>query len=130
MNERFQRLTLAGLLALSLIAVGCSKKEAAEAEPAVDADGKTAAAPVKEKDNAEAGQAISSVGSALQKNDFDAAIGALLQAQQTQGAMSEAQKQQYAQSVRDTTTRLLEASRTDPKAAEAYANFGRLMTGR
>ena len=118
------RLHLPIVAALALGFVGCKKT----ADEVVDESGKSAAPAVPQKGDAEAGQAIASVNAAMQKNDYDAAIAALVQAKQA-GGMSDQQKAQYNQTVLDTTTRLLEAAQHDAKAKEAYENYARLMKG-
>lgn len=126
MNPFLRHSTLA-VCALALVATGC-KKSADETAAAADADGKSSAPAVPQKGDAEAAQAISGVNTALQKNDYDAAIAALVAAKQS-GTMSDAQKDQYRQAMRDASTKLLEASQHDAKAKEAYENLGRLMKG-
>ena len=117
---------VAGLAAvIVLLAPGCKK---AADDAAVDADGKTAAAAVPEKGDPQASQALAGIKPALEKNDYDAAIAALVAAKQS-GPMSDAQSADYRRAVNETTQRLLEAAQTDAKAKEAYENFGRLMKG-
>ncbi len=113
---------------LALIAPGCSKSD--DGAAAVDANGKAAAAVVPGKADPEASQALTTATTALEKNDYDEAISALMAAKQSAGTMSDQQTAQYRQSLLDASTKLLEASRTDPKAMEAYQNLGRLMKGR
>lgn len=110
-----------------VVSTGCSKSGDGEV---VDASGKAAAPAVPEKADPAANQAISTAQTAIEKNDYDAAIAALMVARQADASMSEEQKLAYRQSVRDFSTKLLEQSQNDPKAREAYQNFGRLMKGR
>jgi hypothetical protein len=118
------------LMATALaFAPGCSKS-GEDAGGGVDASGNAAAPAVPEKANPEAAQAAAAVKAAMEKNDYDAAIAALVAAQTSDAAMSEAQKNQHRQAMQDVTTRLLEASQSDPKAMEAYQNLGRLMKRR
>ncbi|KAB2674968.1 MAG: hypothetical protein DVB31_01245 [Verrucomicrobia bacterium] len=112
-------------LALALGAMGC--KKTSDAAAGADESG-AAAATVPQKGDPAASQALATANAALQKNDYDAVIAALIAAKQSEG-MSDQQKNQYRQSVRDTTTKLLEASQTDPKAKEAYENLSRLHKG-
>jgi hypothetical protein len=67
---------------------------------------------------------------ALSKQDYESTVGNLIQAKLSYDQMTEAQKLKYDQQVQDTTIKLMEAAQRDAKAAEAYQNFGRLMTGR
>ncbi len=123
--------TLVLLMASAVIAgsVGCSKSGEGDGA-AVDASGNAAAPAVPEKGSAEAAQAVAAANAAIAKNDYDAAIAALVSAQASEAPMSDAQKNQHRQAVQDVTTRLLEASQNDPKAMEAYQNLGRLMKRR
>lgn len=113
---------------LGLIASGCSKSD--DGAAGVDASGKAEAAAVPGKADPAASQALTTATTALEKNDYDAAIAALMAAKQNAGTMSDQQTAQYRQSLLDASTKLLEASRSDPKAMEAYQNLGRLMKGR
>jgi hypothetical protein len=123
--------TLALLLVSVALAgsVGCSKSGGDDAA-SVDESGNAAAPAVPEKGSAEAAQAVAAANAAMAKNDYDAAIAALITAQASEAPMSDAQKNQHRQAVQDVTTRLLEASQNDPKAMEAYQNLGRLMKRR
>lgn len=113
---------------LAFTGPGCSKSD--DGAAAVDANGKSEAAAVPGKADPATSQALTTATTALEKNDYDAAIAALMAAKQNAGAMSDQQTAQYRQSLLDASTKLLEASRTDPKAMEAYQNLGRLMKGR
>ena len=113
-------LLLVGVVALS--ATGC-RKTADGPDAAGEAVVSTGTA-----DPAVA-QALDKANAALRKNEYDEAVAALMAAKQS-GAMSDQQKTQYRQSMLDTTTRLLEASQTDPKARQAYDALGRLSKGR
>ena len=113
---------------LGLTAPGCSKSD--DGAAGVDASGKAEAAAVPGKADPAASQALTTATTALEKNDYDAAIAALMAAKQNAGTMSDQQTAQYRQSLLDASTKLLEASRSDPKAMEAYQNLGRLMKGR
>lgn len=126
--KNLTRYAFAALLTSAfLVSTGCSKSGDGEV---VDANGKAAAPAVPEKADPAANQAISTAQAAIEKNDYDAAIAALMAARQADASMSEEQKLAYRQSVRDFSTKLLEQSQNDPKAREAYQNFGRLMKGR
>ena len=128
MNDRFKPALITLIAFLTLAAPGCSKSD--KDDVAVDANGKSAPAAVPGKGDAAASQAISIANKAIEQSDYDAAIAALMAAKQSNEGMSDQQKDAYRQSLRDASTRLLEASRTDPKAMEAYQNLGRLMKGR
>jgi|GEM_PF-511164 len=118
------------LVAAALVgSVGCSKSGEGDAG-AADESGNAAAPAVPEKGSAEAAQAVAAANAAMAKNDYDAAIAALVTAQASEAPMSDAQKNQHRQAVQDVTTKLLEASQNDPKAMEAYQNLGRLMKRR
>ena len=127
MNNPSNPALLALLASVLLISTGCSKSSEGEV---VDASGKAAAPAGPEKADPVANQAITTAQTAIEKNDYDAAIAALMAARQADASMSEEQKLAYRQSVRDFSTKLLEQSQNDPKAREAYQNFGRLMKGR
>ena len=127
MNNPSNPAFLALLASVLLISTGCSKSSEGEV---VDASGNAAAPAVPEKADPGANQAITTAQTAIEKNDYDAAIAALMAARQADASMSEEQKLAYRQSVRDFSTKLLEQSQNDPKAKEAYQNFGRLMKGR
>jgi hypothetical protein len=123
--------TLALLMASAVIAGSLGGSKSGEGDgAAVDASGNAAAPAVPEKGSAEAAQAVAAANAAMAKNDYDAAIAALVSAQASEAPMSDAQKNQHRQAVQDVTTRLLEASQNDPKAMEAYQNLGRLMKRR
>lgn len=116
-------LRLAAILAVAVATVlGCKKPEAEVSGDALPVPGNAG--------NPAAIAQVESASKAIENNDYDAAIAALLQARQTEQAMNEKQVQAYQQAVQATTTKLLEAAATDPKAREAYNNFSRLMTGR
>jgi len=116
-------LRLSAVLLVTLITLlGCKKGE-------TEVSGDALPVPGSAGDPAAIAQ-VESASKAIENNDYDAAIAALLQARQTQEAMNEKQVQAYQQAVQATTTKLLEAAATDPKAREAYNNFSRLMTGR
>jgi len=123
--------TLALLLVSAVLAgtTGCSKSGEGDAA-SVDASGNAAAPAVPEMGSAEAAQAVAAANAAMAKNDYDAAIAALVTAQASEAPLSDAQKNQHRQAVQDVTTKLLEASQNDPKAMEAYQNLGRLMKRR
>jgi hypothetical protein len=124
-------ITPAILLFTGILAVtspGCLKSD--DGASGVDANGKAAAAAVPGKADPVASQAMTTATTALEKNDYDAAIAALMAAKQSAGTMSDQQAIQYRQSLMDASSKLLEASQTDPKAKEAYENLGRLMKGR
>lgn len=127
-SSPFKNCITGGVLVLFLAAAGCSKS--GDAEAGVDASGNAAAPAVPEKGNAEAAQAVTAARAAMEKNDYDAAIAALVAAQATEAPLSDAQKNQHRQAVQDLTTKLLEASQSDPRAMEAYQNLGRLMKRR
>lgn len=127
MKIPFYQASFALLASAALLSTGCSKSGEGDV---VDASGKAAAPAVPEKADPAANQAISTAQAAIEKNDYDAAIAALMAARQADASMSEEQKLAYRQSVRDFSTKLLEQSQNDPKAREAYQNFGRLMKGR
>jgi hypothetical protein len=116
-------LRLAAFLAVAVATVlGCKKPEAEVSGDALPVPGSAG--------NPAAIAQVESASKAIENNDYDAAIAALLQARQTEQAMNEKQVQAYQQAVQATTTKLLDAAATDPKAREAYNNFSRLMTGR
>ena len=118
------------VLALGVgLAVGCSKS-GEDSTAGVDASGNAAAPAVPEKGNPEAARAVSAATAAMEKNDYDAAISALMAAQSADAPMSDAQKNEYHKAVREVTLRLVEAADSDPKAKEAYDNLSRLMTRR
>jgi hypothetical protein len=70
---------LALLASVLLISTGCSKSSEGEV---VDASGKAAAPAVPEKADPGANQAITTAQTAIEKNDYDAAIAALMAARQ------------------------------------------------
>ena len=111
------------------LAVGCSKS-GDDSTAGVDGNGNAAAPAVPEKGNAEASRAVSAAAAAMEKNDYDAAISALISVQAAEAPMSDAQKNEYHKAVREVTLRLVEAADSDPKAKEAYDNLSRLMTRR
>ena len=110
--------------------LGCKKSEDAAVADPVDAGGDAAAAAVAVRGDPTVSAQMQAANDALAQAEYDNAVGNLMQANMNQGAMSEAQKAAYQQQLRDTTMNLLERSKTDPKAMEAYQNMGRMMTGR
>ena len=106
--------------------VGCGKK-GEEAEPTASAD-PGAAAPVPKKTSPKVATQLSTVDQKLEKNEYDAAVAALMQAKTA--AQTEADELAYRQQLYETQQKLLEKAETDPKARETYQALGRVVTGR
>lgn len=104
-----------GLLAASLAAFGCKKKEEAAApEPA---------APV----NSAAGNAAAdAITKASEANDYDAVVANILQGQASGGVQTEAQRAATEAAMR----KLLDQAEKNEKAREAYQNLSRMRNGR
>jgi hypothetical protein len=106
------------------ICLGCKKveKESAVSDaigsPAVGAEASPSGAAAQDLNQAQA---------EIDKQNYEAAVGALVRARSSGSAEEQAQSEQK---IRDVTQQLLEASQRDPKAKEAYENLGRAMLGR
>jgi hypothetical protein len=72
----------------------------------------------------------STVGTALNQQNYDAAVTALAQANGSLPSASEAQRLQYNRQLQLTLEALQRAKDADPKARAAYERLGRMATGR
>ena len=129
---KFLAFTLVLLLATGLTA--CSKKDEA-------ATGNTTATPTATHtpqqpsasasiSTSPASAQLQNVAASIQQRNYDAAVDVLVQTKVSLQNLSEADRVQFQQQVRNATTALLSAKTTDPKAAAAYKRLSESMTGR
>ncbi|MFM8360664.1 MAG: hypothetical protein ACKOET_19105 [Verrucomicrobiota bacterium] len=105
-----------GLLAASLAAFGCKKKEEATAAPE----------PVAPVNTAGGNAAADAITKASEANDYDAVVANILQGQASGGVQTEAQRAASEAAMR----KLLEQMDKNEKAREAYQNLSRMRNGR
>ena len=70
------------------------------------------------------------VTEAVQNLEYDRAVQGLAGLKAARAQMTDAQRLQYQQAVRDTTLALLQAQDKDPAAKAAYEKLSRVVTGR
>jgi len=118
---------LGALFGLLTALTACSKKdeppEATEPAAAVDP---TPPNPVATA----AVQSLPEVSQAIQGGQYETAVQTLVQMQPITAQMTDAQRLQYQQAVRDATTALLSAKAGNPAAQAAYDRLSRAATGR
>jgi hypothetical protein len=118
------------LLAALMLATftACSKKETpAASTPPPDP------VPAQQSDAANAGrigQLENQVGTALQQKNYTVAVDSLAQVSRDSQKLSDAQRIQYMQQLKQTMDALAQAAQTDPAAKAAYDRLGRVATGR
>ena len=118
-------LVLAGLTACS------AKKETQVDTPAPVAEPAAPVATPPVAANAAAPMlSLPQVTQAVQNRQYDQAVQVLTELKPASAQMTEAQRLQYQQAVRDTTLALLQAQDKDPAAKAAYDKLSRSVTGR
>lgn len=123
-------LQLGIVVGLLTVLPACSKKSEAVTEaPAPDT---TTAAPAPPANPAAAAavQSLPQVSQAIQGGQYENAVQTLVQMQPATAQMTDAQRLQYQQAVREATTALLGAKDRDPAAKAAYDKLSRSATGR
>jgi hypothetical protein len=120
---------LAGTLLVSAILAGCGKNSKTEAPAATQStSGTESGAAAKPSASGEILPGASSVRSALAKKDYETAVGALLVLKRT--AAPGPQTEEFSVVYNEVKLALIEASPTDPKAANAMALFRAATAGR
>ena len=76
------------------------------------------------------GQWENQVGTALQQQNYKAAVDTLAQVSSARQSLSDAQRIQYTQQLQRTMDALAQAATTDAAAKAAYERLGRIATGR
>ncbi len=128
MNKLICLATVVGLLT-SLTA--CSKKSEASTEVAAPEPVAAPANPAPPNPVATtAVQSLPEVTKAIEGGQYDSAVQTLVQIQPATAQMTDAQRLQYQQAVRDATTALLKAKAGNPAAQAAYDKLSRTATGR
>ncbi|MEK7781297.1 MAG: hypothetical protein AAB370_07335 [Verrucomicrobiota bacterium] len=125
-------LALSTLTALLLALPGCKDNAGTAETTPVPETAATPATPVPQPSPA-ANAAISSlpdVARAMQSGQYESAVQTLTQMKPATAQMTDAQRLQYQQVVRDATTALLGAMDRDPAAKAAYDKLSRSQTGR
>jgi hypothetical protein len=129
-------LRIVSLMTVALVFQACTKKET-EAPSAPTPTAETSPSPAPQPGTPVSGGTpvnvsaeLNSANQALQQRNYDAAVDALAKVQPTTSTMSDAQRLQYAQQVRNTSELLIQAMGTDPKAKAAYEKLGRNALGR
>jgi hypothetical protein len=124
------------VMTLALVIQACTKKET-EVPPAPTPTAETSPSPAPQPGAPVAGGTpvnnsaeLNSANQAIQQLKYEAAVDALTKVQPTTSTMSDAQRLQYAQQVRNTSELLIQAMPTDPKAKAAYEKLGRNLLGR
>ncbi len=131
---------LLGLCVTALLLAGCSKpvsyEPQPEAEPA-DAQDQQAAypepappPPVQMPAGDAVLQDLDSIPLTLENQDYNTAVNQLGAMGHVQGQMTEAQRQAYQQQLFQTQQYLLEQSKQNAAAKEAYDRLGKQMMGR
>jgi outer membrane biosynthesis protein TonB len=118
---------LSAALLLATLAA-CSKKEAA-AVPQASSD----PVPAQQTGGDSADKIVqlqNQVGTALERKNYTAAADALAQVSPSSQTLSDAQRIQYMQQLRQTMDMLARAAETDPAAKAAYERLGQVATGR
>ncbi len=120
-------------VAVALLA-GCSKKEAPAASIPPPSQPETAAPPVAatlphQPVSQAVANAIPEISKAVQSGQYDSAVQQLQQLKPMTAQMSDAQRLQYQQALRDTTAALVNAG-NNPAAKAAYEKLSRMATGR
>jgi hypothetical protein len=124
---------IATVAALLAGAAGCSKNESAAIDNTPAAPAASIAqqpAPAKPTVVTPAVASLKNVTPSIQQGNYEAAVDTLVQAKASFQNLSDADRAQYQQQVRNATTALLSAKDSDPKAAAAYKRLSQSMTGR
>lgn len=130
-------LSRCALVALLFSLSACSKKNEGSADVSAPAGGDSntpapaaaAVAPASPAVTA-AVNSLPEVTKAMENRQYEAAVQTLVQMKPATVQMTEAQRLQYQQAVRDATTALLGVKDRDPAAKAAYEKLSRAATGR
>lgn len=122
--------SLVFIIALS----SCSKKSDATVDSSIPtaADSTAAKTPAATTVNTPASQGVPSqqVIQDIKTKQYDRAVNTLVQIKPQVAQMTDAQRLQYQQAVRDAMNALAAAQNTDPAAKAAYNKMSRAITGR
>ena len=127
---------IVSVTAVALAFSACTKMDTeAPSSPTPTADTSPAPAPqpgtpVPNAQPVHVSAELISANQALKQRNYDAAVDALAKVQPTTSTMSDAQRLQYAQQIRNTSELLIQAMGSDPKAKAAYEKLGRNVLGR
>lgn len=129
MNKFISYVTAVGLLA---IVTACSSKDESNAAVTPPDPTATAANPTVQPTPATTAaiQSLPQVSQAFQTGQYEKAVQTLVEMKTATTQMTDAQRLQYQQAVRDATTALLGAKDRDPAAKAAYEKLSRSATGR
>lgn len=111
----------------------CSKKSdtaSAAAPPSNSPATANAPTPSNPPAAVAAANALPAVTKAIQRQQYETAVDTLVQMKPATAQMTDAQRLQYQQAVRDATTALLGVKERDPAAKAAYEKLSRSATGR
>jgi len=129
--KRSHHYLLAALLLAALTA--CSKKEAPAPPPAPDpapAAQSPTAQPTTAVKPVDTVQLENQVGTALQQQNYNAAVDTLAQVNSASQNLTDEQRRQYLQQLQRTMDALAQKAATDAAAKAAYERLGRIATGR
>ena len=130
-------LPLCAVVVLLVSVSACSKKSAGNPSAGTPASGDSNAlatvVPVAAPTSPAASAAVNSlpqVAQAIESRQYENAVQTLVQLKPATAQMTDAQRLQYQQAVRDATTALLGVKDRDPAAKAAYDKLSRAATGR
>lgn len=134
-NYPMKKLIRLGVIVCLLVTLtACSKKTESTQEltpPAAGSDAAPATTPQQPDPVVTAAvQSLPQVSKAIQGGQYENAVQTLVQMKPATAQMTDMQKLQYQQAVRDATSALINAMGSDPAAKAAYEKLSRSATGR
>lgn len=124
---------LCAMLTVAALLAGCSKKAESGGTEVVPATNEQAIAGSAAPQTGGAVTTLNSlpeVSKAIQSGQYVSAVDTLTQMKQMTPQMTDAQRLQYQQAVRDAATALLAVREKDPAARAAYQKLSQSATGR
>jgi hypothetical protein len=124
---------LCAILTVAALLAGCSKKTEGgglEVVPATNEQAVAASAAPQTGGAVAKLNSLPEVSRAIQSGQYVSAVDTLTQMKQMTPQMTDAQRLQYQQAVRDAATALLAVREKDPAARAAYQKLSQSATGR